>query len=171
MCSLWLSEVKMWQQESWTNNKEHKCSWNNPKGSLSQKTDFDIPTPPVKKWRGKMSVHWFRWCGVHGNVLVNAGICPPASGVLGCWSITAHVGMNRWRENSPGVTPKLTEGKEKMLTVLSKIQNFSDTEEPRRECVQTLLFNMILIHLRTNKWIPLLLGPRQTMLAQFSSSV
>lgn len=43
----------MWQQESWTNKKEQKCSWNNLKGFLSQKPDFDIPTLPVKNWREK----------------------------------------------------------------------------------------------------------------------
>lgn len=100
---------------------------------------------------GKMFVHLLGRCGIHGNLLVSAGICPPASGVLGCQSTTAHVGMNRRHEESPGATPKLTEGGEKMLTVLNKIQNISDPEEPRREFAQMLLSYMTLIHLRPNK--------------------
>lgn len=81
-----------------------------------------------------MLVHLLGRCGIHGNILVSAGICPPASGVLGCQSIAAHVGMNRRHEESPGATPALTEGGEKMLSLLNKIQNISHAEGPKGSC-------------------------------------
>lgn len=83
---------------------------------------------------GKRSVHLLGGCGIHGNILVSAGMCPPASGVLGCQSIAAHVGMDRRHEESPGATPTLSEGGEKTLTVWNKIQNISDAEGNLPKC-------------------------------------
>lgn len=113
-----------------------------------KKTDFNILTLPLNASMGKMSVHLLGRCGIHGNMLVSAGTCPPASGVLGCQSITAHVGMDGRHEGSPGATPKLTEGGEKTLTALNKIQNISDPEGNLPKCSFSY---MTLIHLRTNK--------------------